>query len=267
MIIRKALLALAVYFLVANLLVTSGMAYGDKMPVRLGKVAQGWQPQEWQYGLSAESQLREMATSSYCPECPPTTGHTTATATASAYAEASAFTVTTATASGAICTQPGCGNWRAGTIPSIPMMSVCLAPIQRNGIDANGIQLNYEAALVNILFERAFTTVFGQVADDIPTAYGDNHVVFEVPVVIESIAKTAMTMDDLNMRAVAATACANQRGQTLAVAIAGSGKTVVADGNQILDTQRVIIIDSQGYKYDLNFTRAGSDFWRVEVRC
>lgn len=240
----SALIALLVCFLALS---ASCIAYGDRLPVPLGKVAQGWNPREYQYDISGQIQQSEWRM------------------TSSSHAEASAFAFASVTTA-SVCTQPGCGNWQAGTIPSMPTMAVCLAPVQRNGIGANGIQLNYEAGLVNTLFERVFTGIFGQVADDIPTAYGDNRVVFEIPIVIDSIEATARTMDDLKMRAVAATACANQQGQTFAVAVAGSGKTVIADG-QILDTQRVIIIDSQGYKYDLLFTRVGSDFWRVEVRC
>jgi len=240
----SALIALLMCFLALS---ASGIAYGDRL-VPLGKVAQGWNPQEYQYGISGQIQQSEWGM------------------TSSSHAEASAFASASVTTAN-VCTQPGCGNWQVGTIPSMPTMAVCLAPVQRNGIGANGIQLNYEAGLVNTLFERTFTGIFGQVADDIPTAYGDNRVVFETPIVIDSIEATARTMDDLKMRAVAATACANRQGQTFAVAIAGSGPTVIADGSQILDTQRVVIIDSQGYKYDLLFTRVGSDFWRVEVRC
>jgi hypothetical protein len=165
------------------------------------------------------------------------------------------------------CTQPGCANCQAKAMPSMPNMPVQIAPAaqQRNGLGANGIQLNYEAGLVNTLFESAFTAVFGQVADDIPTSYGENRVAFEPPAVIQSVADSAMTMDDLKARAIAATACANRQGQTFAVAVAGSGPTVIAD-NQILDTQWVIIIDLQGVKYNLLFTRVGAEFWLVNPR-
>lgn len=218
-------------------LCASVQAYGNMAPAPLGKVVQGWEPQEWQMGISGQIQQTEM--------------RQTETQVASIISQ--------------VCTQPGCGNWQAKPDPSMPSITVRIAPEaqQRNGVGVNGVQLNYEAGLVNTLFESAFTTVFGQVADEISTSYRENQVAFESPAVIRSIADSAMTMDDLKARTIAATACANRQGQTFAVAVAGSGPTVVADNGQILDTQWVIIIDSQGNKYNLLFTRVGAEFWLV----
>jgi hypothetical protein len=234
--------------------IPSVQAY-ENAPAPLGKVAGGWVPQEWQMGISGQIQQAEMRQA--------ITQETT-TCTWCDYTQVRAKTGTQVQATGQICTQSGCGNWQAKPDPSMPSIPVRIAPEaqQRNGIGANGVQLNYEAGLVNTLFESAFTAVFGQVADDIPTSYGSNRVVFESPAVIQSIAVSAVTMDDLKSRSIAATACANWQGQTFAVAVAGSGPTVVADNGQVLDTQWVIIIDRDN-KYSLLFTRVGAEFWLV----
>jgi len=163
------------------------------------------------------------------------------------------------------CAPAGCGNWQAKPAPTMSTIPVRIAPDcqQRNGIGADGFQLYYDAGLANTLFEAAFVSVFGQIADDIPTAYGTNQVMFESPAVIQSIVYSVNDMNDLKLRNIAATACANRMGQTFAVAIAGSGPNVIADNNQILDTQWVFIIDSSGNRYNLLFTRVGAEFWMI----
>jgi len=45
---------------------------------------------------------------------------------------------------------------------SMPIIRIAPPEQQRNGIGANGIQLYYDAELVNILFKTAFKAVFGQ---------------------------------------------------------------------------------------------------------
>lgn len=239
-------------------LCASVQAYGNMAPAPLGKVVQGWEPQEWQMGISGQIQQTEMRQDQVSQQ---------AICTWCDYTQEPVKQTETQVASiiSQVCTQPGCGNWQAKPDPSMPSITVRIAPEaqQRNGVGVNGVQLNYEAGLVNTLFESAFTTVFGQVADEISTSYRENQVAFESPAVIRSIADSAMTMDDLKARTIAATACANRQGQTFAVAVAGSGPTVVADNGQILDTQWVIIIDSQGNKYNLLFTRVGAEFWLV----
>ncbi len=164
-----------------------------------------------------------------------------------------------------------CGNWQARPNPSMPTIPVRFAKIQRQGIGENGIQLNYEAGLVNILVETAFTSAIGRVADDMPTTYNENRVVFETPDVMQAIwyqvyRSPAFSMQDLQKMGIQATACANFRGETLAVLVTGSGPTLEADNGQILDTQWTIIMDKNNQKWSFLFTRSGSEFWIVEPR-
>jgi len=144
---------------------------------------------------------------------------------------------------------------------SMPIIRIAPPEQQRNGIGANGIQLYYDAELVNILFKTAFKAVFGQNVDVNSVCSGQ--VAFETPIAMESIVESVNTMDDLKTREIKATAWANRHGETFAVAVAGSGDTVIADNNQILDTQWVFIIDSQGKKYNLLFIRVGPEFWLI----
>jgi len=195
---------------------------------------------EQQYGLSAQQSTSAVAHQ--------TTAHQTTTCVWCEYGYQQQLTQSGTTG---VATQ------------SMPIIRIAPPDQQRNGIGADGVQLYYEAGLVNTLFEKAFVAIFGQIADDIPTAYGSQTVVFETPIVMESIVESVNTMDDLQKRGIKATACANRQGQTFAVAVAGSGPTVIAENNQILDTQWVYIIDSQGNKYNLLFTRVGQEFWLV----
>lgn len=148
--------------------------------------------------------------------------------------------------------------------PQALIVPVVIAPPeqQRNGVGADGVQLFYDASLVNILFETAFVNRFGQVADDFPTKY-TGVVKFNPPLVMGEIAQNCKTMTDLLGRNVAATAQASRGGNVFAAAVAGSGPTVVAEGNQVLDTQWVVIIDSSGRKYSDLYTRVNNEFWLV----
>ncbi len=164
----------------------------------------------------------------------------------------------------------GCGSWQPTPTPTVSTMTVCLASVQRNGMGADGMQLYYDVGLVNVLMETAFSAVFGQTLTNIPTAYEKDptmqHIAFAPPAVIHSISNAGLDMQGLASRGIAATACAERNGQTIAIAVAGSGPTVSKD-NQILDTQWVIVVDTQGHQEDLFFTRVGAEFWQIDIRC
>lgn len=239
----KILIVALIIFSVVGAASASGLAPWQKpATVQLGNQ---YPVEDHQYGLSAKQQ-------------PKPTGITTIT-TSCVWCEYGYHQRQVQTECGSTC-----GNWQTKSAPTQSTIPVRIAPEnqQRNGIGADGIQLYYGAELVNTLFETAFTTVFGQVADDIPTAYGSQTVVFETPIVMQSIVGSVSTMDELRNRGIRATACANRNGQTFAVAVAGSGPTVIAE-NQLLDTQWVYIIDALGKKYNLLFTRKDAEFWLI----
>lgn len=164
----------------------------------------------------------------------------------------------------------GCGSWQPTPTPTISTMPVCLASTQRNGMGADGMQLYYGVEWVNILIETAFNALFGQTLTNIPTAYEKDptmqHIAFAPPAVMYSISEANLDMQGLANRGIATTACAERNGQIIAVAVAGSGLTVSKDGH-ILDTQWVIVIDEQRHQEDLFFTRVGSEFWQIDIRC